>query len=207
MPQENADNPSSRLDRLESIHAIQQLAARYAVAVDSRDVDSWVQLFIEDVNCGRHGIGRNVLRDVIAASLRSFYRSIHFVGNHQIDLIDADHATGIVYCRAEHEVGAQWIVVPVAYFDEYERRHGNWYFVRRREKHWYSVDQLDRRRRFSPSLARRGQAGPFAGRLPDLVEVLGRQLPIGDRIAYGHADQWHQLGEDVGLPVSFDGTP
>jgi hypothetical protein len=144
MTQENMDTLLSRLDRVESMLAIQQLAARYALAVDSRDLDSWVQLFIADVNCGRHGVGRKVLRDVIAASLRSFYRSIHFVGNHQIDLIDSDHATGIVYCRAEHEVGAEWIVVPVAYFDEYERRNGNWYFVRRREKHWYSVDHLQR---------------------------------------------------------------
>jgi hypothetical protein len=144
MTQKDGDTLLSRLDRVESIQAIQQLAARYALAVDSRDLDSWVQLFVEDVNCGRHGIGRKVLREVIAAMFRNFYRSIHFVGNHQIDLIDANHATGVVYCRADHEVGDQWIVVPVAYFDEYERRGGTWYFVRRREKHWYSVDHLER---------------------------------------------------------------
>ena len=162
MTPETMDTVLSRLDRVESIQAIQQLAARYAVAVDSRDVDAWVQLFIDDVNCGRHGNGRKVLRDVIAGSLRSFYRSIHFVGNHQVDLIDADHATGIVYCRAEHEVGAQWIVVPVAYFDEYERRNGTWYFVRRREKHWYSVDQLER----PPALSHRWPEGGKPARLP-----------------------------------------
>jgi hypothetical protein len=162
MTQEDMDTVLFRLNRVESIQAIQQLAARYAVAVDSRDVDSWVQLFIEDVNCGRHGKGRKVLREVIAGSLRTFYRSIHFVGNHQVDLIDANHATGIVYCRAEHEVGAQWIVVPVAYFDEYERRDGAWYFVRRREKHWYSVDQLER----PPALSHRWPEGSKSASLP-----------------------------------------
>ena len=162
MPQEDIDNVLARLDRVESIQAIQQLAARYAVAVDSRDVDAWVRLFIEDVDCGRHGKGRKVLRDVIAGSLRTFYRSIHLVGNHQVDLIDENHATGIVYCRAEHEVGAQWIVMPVAYFDEYERRDGTWYFVRRREKHWYSVDQLER----PPALLHIWPEGSKPARLP-----------------------------------------
>jgi hypothetical protein len=144
MTTEEMDSIQLGLDRLESVHAIQQLAARYAVAVDSRDLDSWVALFIEDVNCGRSGTGRQVLHDIMSVQLRRFYRSIHFVGNHQIDFSDPDHATGIVYCRADHEVGDKWIVVPIAYFDEYERRDGKWYFVRRREKHWYSADHLDR---------------------------------------------------------------
>jgi hypothetical protein len=133
-----------RIDRIESQLAIQQLPIRYAIAVDSRDLDAWVDLFIEDVNCGRHGHGRAVLRGLIDASVRSFYRSVHQICGHQVDFTDDDHATGKVYCRAEHEAAGQWVVMAICYFDEYQRREGRWYFVRRKERHWYSTDVLAR---------------------------------------------------------------
>lgn len=129
-----------RIDRLESLHAIQQLPVRYALAVDGRDLDEWVGLFVEDVWCGRAGHGRDVLRGLIDGMIRTFYRSIHQICGHRIDFQDADHATGAVYCRAEHEDAQGWIVMAIVYFDEYERRDGRWYFVRRREKHWYATD-------------------------------------------------------------------
>ena len=133
-----------RIDRLESLQAIQQLPIRYALAVDGRDLDAWVGLFVEDVNCGRHGTGRAVLRALIEPDLRKFYRSIHQICGHRVEFVDADQARGVVYCRAEHEVGDRWIVMAIAYFDDYARRDGDWYFTRRREKHWYSVDILER---------------------------------------------------------------
>ena len=52
----------SRMERIESHLAIQQLPIRYALAVDSRDLDAWVQLFVEDVDCGSHGVGREALK-------------------------------------------------------------------------------------------------------------------------------------------------
>jgi hypothetical protein len=134
----------ARIDRIESMQAIQQLPIRYALAVDGRDIDAWVALFVEDVQCGRHGTGHAALRGVIEPELRRFYRSIHQICGHRIIFGDADHAQGVVYCRAEHEVGGEWIVMAIAYFDEYARRDGAWRFVRRREKHWYSVDILAR---------------------------------------------------------------
>jgi hypothetical protein len=138
------DSLEERLDRLESQAAIQQLAIRYALAVDGRDVDTWVSLFVPDVNCGRHGGGREVLRGIIEPALASFYRSVHQICGHRIEADDVDHAHGIVYCRAEHEDGGKWVVMAIAYFDTYERRDGEWLFVRRREKHWYSADWEER---------------------------------------------------------------
>jgi ketosteroid isomerase-like protein len=133
-----------RLDRVESELAIRQLPSRYALAVDSRDLDTWVSLSVEDVDCGRHAKGRDALKAFIAPHVRTFYRSIHLVGVHVIDFVDADHATGTVYCRAEHEDGDKWIVMAILYFDTYERRDRSWYFVRRSERHWYSADVLER---------------------------------------------------------------
>jgi hypothetical protein len=133
-----------RIDRIEGQLAIQQLPIRYALAVDGRDLDAWVGLFVEDVNCGRHGRGRAVLRSLIEPQVRTFYRSIHQICGHEIDLIDAETATGKVYCRAEHEARGKWVVMAICYFDEYARRDGRWYFVRRKERHWYSTDVLER---------------------------------------------------------------
>jgi ketosteroid isomerase-like protein len=42
---------------------IRQLASRYAVAVDSRDLDRLVGLFVDDVRVGRDTFGRDALRD------------------------------------------------------------------------------------------------------------------------------------------------
>ncbi len=65
----------ARLDRVESALAIQQLPIRYAMAVDGRDIDSWVNLFVADVNCGSYGCGRDALRNFIEPMLTNFYRS------------------------------------------------------------------------------------------------------------------------------------
>ena len=76
--------------------------------------------------------------------LRRFYRSIHLICGHQFDLVDADHAIGSIYCRAEHEDGNGWYVITMRYDDVYERRDGQWCFVKRREYPWYSVDVTER---------------------------------------------------------------
>jgi hypothetical protein len=47
-----------RLDRLESLDEIRQLVARYALALDMRDLDALCGLFPEDVRVGRDGRGR-----------------------------------------------------------------------------------------------------------------------------------------------------
>jgi len=54
--------PEERLDRLESLAEIQQLPVRYALALDSRDMDMLVSLFTPDVRVGREERGRDALR-------------------------------------------------------------------------------------------------------------------------------------------------
>jgi SnoaL-like domain len=133
-----------RLDRIESTLAIQQLPIRYAVAVDARDIDAWLALFAPDIDCGRRGVGREALRGFIEPLLADFYRTVHLICGHMIDFQSADHATGRVYCRGEHEYGEQWIVQAICYFDTYERVDGLWYFRRREEDFWYCADVLER---------------------------------------------------------------
>ena len=133
---------AERVERIEAQLAIQQLPIRYAMAVDARDIDAWVNCFRPDVNMGRHGAGRDALRRYIEPQVRRFYRSVHQICGHRIELVSPDWATGAVYCRAEHEVGDQWIVMAICYFDEYARVDGEWFFSRRRERHWYAADVI-----------------------------------------------------------------
>jgi hypothetical protein len=135
---------AERVERIEAQLAIGQLAVRYAMAVDSRDIDDWVGCFRPDVDMGRHGTGREALRRYIDPMVRRFYRSVHQICGHRIELAGRDRATGAVYCRAEHEVGDRWIVMAICYFDDYARLDGEWFFSRRRERHWYAADVTQR---------------------------------------------------------------
>jgi hypothetical protein len=135
-----------RLARIEARQEIGQLPIRYALAVDQRDVETWAGLFVPDVDLGRHGRGRETLQQWIVPQLRWFYRSIHLVCGHRIELgpdrPDSGPVTalGQVYCRAEHEVDDRWIVMAIRYDDVYRHVEGEWLFERRHEQHWYATD-------------------------------------------------------------------
>lgn len=129
------------LARLLARDEIRQLAHRYAVAIDARDLDALVALFVEDVRVGREARGRDALRSDFDSQLRAIGVSILFVGNHVIDFDDDEHARGIVYCSAQIQDGARWIRQAIRYDDSYERRAGRWLFVRRRHLLWYGVEE------------------------------------------------------------------
>lgn len=127
------------IDRLIAYEEIRQLAAHYAVAVDSRDLDALVALFVDDVRVGRDAYGHEALRQMFADSLSQVQVTILHVGTHAIDLIDADHATGHVYCHGEVQEGDDWIHQAILYRDTYARRDGSWRFVRRIHELWYGT--------------------------------------------------------------------
>lgn len=135
-----------RLDRMESLAAIQQLAARYAHALDARDMETLVGLFHPDVRVGRDRTGRAALAEYFSALMARFGVSVHLVANHAVDFQDRDHATGVVSCRDElGEVdGDGWRVGAIQYWDDYERVDGQWCFTRRRLHRWYLVDADER---------------------------------------------------------------
>lgn len=135
-----------RLDRMESLAEIRQLPMRYALCLDSRDMDALVELFEPEVRVGREQVGRPALREWFVATMAQMHTSIHLVANHIIDFDDADHARGIVYCRDELErpQTGDWDVGALQYWDSYVRLEGSWYFRRRRFHRWYIADALTR---------------------------------------------------------------
>lgn len=125
------------LEWLSAHEQIRQLASHYAVAVDSRDLDALVELFVDDVRVGKDARGREALKASFDSSLRGVGVSMLNVGTHAIDLVDTDHATGSVYCHGQIQDGDRWIHQFILYRDTYERRAGRWYFVRRVHELWY----------------------------------------------------------------------
>jgi hypothetical protein len=135
----SADFSADPLARLLAHDDIRQLAARYAVAVDARDLDLLVSLFVDDVRVGQDH-GRDALRASFDSSLRAVGRTVLNVGTQVIDVLDDDHATGIVYCKGEVQDGDRWIHQAIRYDDRYERRGGRWLFVRRVHQLWYGAE-------------------------------------------------------------------
>lgn len=139
-----------RIARLEALDAIRQLPAKYALALDMRDMDAMVSLFPADVRVGKQASGREALRAYMDATLRSpFTGTSHHIGGHIIEFDDADHAHGVVYSKNEHETPVadgrdEWVIMQMMYVDDYVRADGpdgpRWYFARRLPLYWYATD-------------------------------------------------------------------
>ena len=132
---------AARIDRLESLDAIRQLPAKYALALDMRDMDAMVSLFPEDVRVGKDASGRLALRAYMDRTLRSpFTGTSHHIGGHVIEFDDPDHAHGVVYSKNEHESGDEWVIMQMMYVDDYVRQQGRWFIARRLPLYWYATD-------------------------------------------------------------------
>ncbi|MGB1141638.1 MAG: nuclear transport factor 2 family protein [Halioglobus sp.] len=135
-----------RIDRLESIDQIRQLAAKYSLSLDMRDLDAHVNLFAPDIRVSREHSGRAHLKRWLDDTLRlQFTGTSHHIGNHIIEFDDPDHAHGVVYSKNEHETpcadgSTEWVIMQMLYWDNYERIDGNWYFRRRLPCYWYATD-------------------------------------------------------------------
>lgn len=136
---------AQRIARLESLDQIRQLPAKYALALDMRDMDAMVSLFPEDVRVGRDASGRLALRAFMDRTLRSpFTGTSHHIGGHIIEFDDAGHAHGVVYSKNEHETGNEWVIMQMMYIDDYVRAPAadgqRWHFARRLPLYWYATD-------------------------------------------------------------------
>jgi ketosteroid isomerase-like protein len=128
------------VQRLLACEEIRQLAHRYSLYVDSRDIEALAGLYVEDVQVGRDRFGREALRSDFERKLRGVGITILFVGNHIIDFEDDDRARGVVYCKGEIQDGERWLQQAIQYRDVYERRDDRWYFLRREHLLWYGAE-------------------------------------------------------------------
>lgn len=142
-----SDPLQERLRRLEAYAQIRQLAVRYAAAMDRRDADALVRLYVDDVRVGGGRTGREALREAyFGDALRRLTISTLHVGTHVIDLDEQrpDRARGTVYTLGQIMAGDRWIRQAICYTDRYAERDGEWLFVTRNHELFYGADH-DRR--------------------------------------------------------------
>jgi len=143
---DDAESILARLDRLESLDAIRQLAAKYSLALDMRDLDAMVNLFPDNVRVGKDRVGRAHFKLWMDDTLRNqFTGTSHHIGGHIIEFTDPDNALGVVYSKNEHETptgsgGCEWVIMQMLYWDHYIRIDGRWMFKRRLPCYWYATD-------------------------------------------------------------------
>lgn len=199
---------AARLDRIESKDEIRQLSSKYALAVDMRDIDAVVNLYVADVKVSREASGRQALKDVFDRVLRNFRGSVHHVGNQIIEFDDADNAHGIVYCRCEHEIGDKWVPMYLYYLDLYRRDGGRWYFKRRNPCEFYAADVLERPAAGTirwPGAPDR--PGNWHAHFPSWAEFWGDadagRRPVGEEAAPGAFLDTMRRGERRVVPADF----
>jgi hypothetical protein len=120
---------------------------------------------VPDVQVGAHITGREALKGFFDRTLRDVGVTVLQVAGHVVDLDDAEHARGTVYCRAGVQHGDTWVEQAIAYLDTYEQRDGSWLFVRRDHHLFYGVQAAERPLAQEP--ARWPASSIGVGTLPD----------------------------------------
>jgi hypothetical protein len=127
-----------RLRRLEDRAEIAELGQRYCRLIDD---NNWAQLrtlFADDaVMAGQQGA------DAIIGTLRSirsgYGRTIHTAYGLILEQHDDERASGYVPSSAQLDIGGQFVLSAIRYFDEYVRVGGAWRFARRDLRFVYAL--------------------------------------------------------------------
>lgn len=121
------------------IQELNQLAYRYAAAVDRCDVEMFCSVFLPDARLhSYHPDAEEPFADLrgheqlaaIPNTMRGMYRhTTHMMTNHFVEL-DGDTASGEVLCTARHlgknQDEPEALNIIIRYIDRYERRDGSW---------------------------------------------------------------------------------
>jgi hypothetical protein len=132
-------------ERLWSVHEIEQLVHRFALAHDSRDLAAMEQLFVP-ADAPLEWPSFNVVNAL--KRLPEYFAfagpTMLFTANHIIELDGQDDAHGSVYCQAKLDLAGTWVEQALFYDDVYARHDGRWRFVSRRHLLWYGVELPER---------------------------------------------------------------
>ena len=138
------------LDRLEARALLQDLVTRYCMAVDDRDLETIVGLFVPDGSFGHHGtepaVGHQAIRAHYRRQLSAIPYSVHVADSQLITDLGPDHAAGVVNAHAEMgRLARPPLRAAMRYVDRYRLSEGSWRFESRRLHFWYfaPADKLD----------------------------------------------------------------
>src|SRR5262245_24403289 len=123
--------PGDRVRELADRVEIRELVARYAAAVDDRDLSAVVGFFTDDGTLSRlpwRAVGPAQLEAAYRTALGRYEWTVHSVHGNAVDFTGEDDAVGFVGCHAEHALNGEVVVVALRYRDEYRRVDGRWRF-------------------------------------------------------------------------------
>ena len=165
-----------RLERLEARFAIMDLVSEYCAAIDSRDLERFVDCFTADAVV-RHqdGVmrlsGREAIREYYAARFRSYGVTFHYPHSHTIVIEGSDSAYGVVTAHAEMALdGAGWIAA-FRYTDQYRREDGRWRFAARELACWYYMALADLADGMAGTLRKHYNGEKMPAELPESLET------------------------------------
>ena len=122
---------------LVDIVALEQLAYRYANAIDACDVDRFLAVFTRDARMHIYHpdaeepfadlLGHEQLQIIPGRMRNMFAQTMHIMTNQLVD-VDGDRATGTLLCTARHLTidRDNSMNVMIRYIDCYERCDGAW---------------------------------------------------------------------------------
>ncbi|HTX12832.1 MAG TPA: nuclear transport factor 2 family protein [Solirubrobacteraceae bacterium] len=128
-------------ERFAHIQEIKDLALRYALYIDTRDLEPFPDLWTPaDEPAPPPELNGATFRDGVDRFFRSSTASVHLVANHLVTLHDDRHASGTVYCWAQTDRTSAWVSQMVLYQDRYLRcEDDRWRFETRRHLLWYGL--------------------------------------------------------------------
>ena len=128
------------IDKAVARDEIRQLAYRYSLALERRDVDAMLDLFVPHARFGAYGEGPEALRRLTEESLAGMQFTVVLVANHLIDFDAPDRAHGQVWARCYAQTDTDgYLEQLLRYEDRYERHHGAWRFLHRRHRLWFGA--------------------------------------------------------------------
>ncbi|HTZ28391.1 MAG TPA: nuclear transport factor 2 family protein [Streptosporangiaceae bacterium] len=127
-----------RLRRIEDRAEIQELGQRYCRYIDDNDWTRLRGLFTDGAAMAGQTGG-----DAVVATLRAirsgYGRTIHTAYGLVLEELDDDHARGYVPSSAQLDIGGEFVVSAIRYFDTYARVGGTWKFASRDLRFVYAL--------------------------------------------------------------------
>src|SRR5688572_4161590 len=151
----------ARVRRLEDRAELAELAARYCIAVDDRDVATLASLFTVDGSFrSKDGVmdarGRAAVIEQFRGRFAVLGPSNHFTHDHVFEFgADQDVAAGLVTSHAEVIRNGRALIAALRYEDRYRREHGRWRFADRLLSFLYYLPAEDYVRGFASRLRMR----------------------------------------------------
>ena len=136
------DDLRERMRRIEDRIEIGELAHRYAVAVDDRDMATLADCYTRDAvfdSVGGRTVGRDAIIEYFAGRFRLMGPTRHLPVSSVLEFHGDDEARGQVLAHAELGMDGRTIFSALRYDDHYRREDGRWRFQERRLQQLYAM--------------------------------------------------------------------